>query len=98
MPDPEHRRVLWERCLSPAMPRGTDLDLEFCARRFELSGGNIRSIAITAAYSAAGSGQPVAMLDLVRSIHREYRKLGRLCNESEFGPWLAVLSNGKEHP
>jgi hypothetical protein len=98
MPDPEHRRVLWERCLSPAMPRGNDLDLEFCARRFELSGGNIRSIAITAAYSAAGSGQPVAMLDLVRSIHREYRKLGRLCNESEFGPWLAVLSSGKEHP
>jgi hypothetical protein len=98
MPDPEHRRVLWERSLSPALPRGDDLDLEFCAERFELSGGNIRSVAITAAYTAAGSGQPVAMLDLVRSIHREYRKLGRLCNESEFGPWLGALSRGKEHP
>jgi hypothetical protein len=98
MPDTEHRRVLWERCLSPAMPRDDDLDLTFCAERFELSGGNIRSIAITAAYTAAGSGQPVAMLDLVRSIHREYRKLGRLCNESEFGPWLEVLSPGKERP
>ena len=33
-----------------------DLDLEFCARSFELSGGNIRSAAITAAYLAAEAG------------------------------------------
>ena len=61
------RRALWDRCLAPGVPRAEDLDLDFCARAFELSGGNIRSIAITAAYLAADSGRPVAMVDLIRA-------------------------------
>ena len=28
------------------------------------------------------------MAHLIRGVEREYRKLGRLCLESEFGPWL----------
>jgi hypothetical protein len=31
---------------------------------------------------------PVSMADLIRATFREYRKLGRLIHESEFGPWL----------
>jgi len=86
-PDVELRRALWDRCLSPGVPRADDIDLDFCARAFELSGGNIRSIAITAAYLAADSGQPVTMADLIRGVHREYRKLGRLVVASEFGEY-----------
>jgi len=91
MPDPEFRLVLWERCLGRDVPRGDDLDLDFAAKRFELSGGNIRSIAVTAAYFAAETGRPVSMLDLMRATQREYRKLGRLCVESEFGPWYSLV-------
>jgi hypothetical protein len=94
LPDPEFREVLWERCLGPDVPRGDDLDLSFAARRFELSGGNIRSIAVTAAYFAAETGQPVGMLELMRATQREYRKLGRLCVESEFGPWYSLVVAG----
>ncbi|MDQ3107444.1 MAG: ATP-binding protein, partial [Actinomycetota bacterium] len=50
LPDPEFREQLWERCLGSNIPRADDLDLAFAAQRFELSGGNIRSIAVTAAY------------------------------------------------
>jgi hypothetical protein len=32
------------------------------------------------------------MAHLIKGVEREYRKLGRLCLESEFGPWLATLS------
>jgi len=88
VPDEEQRRVLWERCLGAAVPRAGDVDLDFCATRFDLSGGNIRSIALTAAYLAAARGDAVAMTDLMRATQREYRKLGRLCVRSEFGPWL----------
>lgn len=94
LPDPEFRQVLWERCLGPDVPRGDDVDLEFAAKRFELSGGNIRSIAVTAAYFAAETGKPVGMLELMRATQREYRKLGRLCVESEFGPWYSVVVAG----
>jgi SpoVK/Ycf46/Vps4 family AAA+-type ATPase len=87
-PDVELRRALWDRCLAPGVPRSPDLDLDFCARAFELSGGNIRSIAITAAYLAAGGGRSVAMIDLIRGVHREYRKLGRMVVAAEFGDYF----------
>lgn len=91
LPDADFRERLWELCLGPDVPRGDDLDLRFAAERFELSGGNIRSIAVTAAYFAAQTGSPVGMLDLMRATQREYRKLGRLCVESEFGPWYSLV-------
>ncbi len=90
-PDVELRRALWDRCLAAGVPRGSDLDLDFCARSFELSGGNIRSVAITAAYLAADSGRPVEMLDLVKAVHQEYRKLGRLIVPGEFGPFYSLV-------
>jgi xanthine/CO dehydrogenase XdhC/CoxF family maturation factor len=58
-----------------------------------LSGGNIRSIAITAAYLAADSGRPVAMVDLIRAVHREYRKLGRMVVAAEFGEYFQMTGS-----
>lgn len=91
VPDPEQRLLLWERCLGPLLPRGTDLDLTFCAENFELAGGNIRSIAVTAAYLAADTGGAVTMTTLIHAIQREYQKLGRLTLASEFGPYLGLV-------
>lgn len=93
MPQVEQRRLLWVRCLGPRLPLADDVDLDFCARSFPLSGGNIRNIALTAAYLAANEGRPVGMLELMRATHREYRKLGRLTLESEFGPWLSQVAS-----
>jgi len=87
LPEPEYRAVLWSRSLGSHIPRAADVDLDFLAERFELSGGNIRSIALTAAYMAAETGQPVTMADLVRATAREYRKLGRLIVRQEFGDY-----------
>ncbi len=87
-PDENARLALWRRCLAPPLPCADDLDLEFCARAFELSGGNIRSVGITAAYLAAGSGGRITMAQLISAVQQEYRKLGRLILEREFGPHL----------
>ena len=91
VPDETLRRALWERCLGVALPRASDVDLDFCAAAFELSGGNIRSVAVTAAYLAAEAGRPVTMADLVAAVAIEYRKLGRLCLDHEFGPYVDLL-------
>ncbi|MET8546437.1 ATP-binding protein, partial [Kitasatospora sp. NPDC004799] len=93
LPDEAQRRLLWDRCLGPLVPRGDDLDLDFCARSFELSGGSIRACAVSAAYLAAGAGAPLGMAQLVTAVVGEYRKLGRLVLASEFGPWLGVLGD-----
>ncbi|HEX4214919.1 MAG TPA: ATP-binding protein [Candidatus Dormibacteraeota bacterium] len=92
-PDPEEedRLRLWERCLGTEAPRSEDVDLAFFARAFRLSGGNIRNIVLTAAYAAAQDDGPIGMTHLVLATQREYRKLGRMVVESEFGPWLEVL-------
>jgi hypothetical protein len=91
MPDAALRRALWDRCLGRYVPRAANLDLGFCAASFELSGGNIRSAAVAAAYRAAQDLRPVTTADLVAGVHREYQKLGRLTLETEFGEYYALL-------
>ncbi|MGW3071451.1 AAA family ATPase [Kitasatospora sp. NPDC001132] len=93
LPDEAQRRLLWDRCLGPLVPRGDDLDLDYCARNFELTGGSIRACAVSAAYLAAGTGAPLGMAQLVSAVVGEYRKLGRLVLASEFGPWLGRLGD-----
>ena len=91
-PTPELRRALWKGCLAPPLPLADDLDWDFLADAFEMAGGNIRSASTTAAYLAAGHGTPVTMALLVRAVQQEYRKLGRLVLEREFGRFYAALS------
>jgi hypothetical protein len=92
LPEIDDRRRLWVRNLSAGVPKADDIDVDFLARRFTLSGGNIRNVAVGAAFLAADAGRPMTMEDLVRETAREYRKLGRLCVEAEFGPWFAVVA------
>ncbi len=95
LPDAAQRLALWERCLGDVLPRAADLDLSFCADRFELAGGSIRACAVTAAYLAAESGVPLTMRQLMTAVAQEYRKLGRLLLEGEFGRWTReVLTQG----
>lgn len=91
MPQEEAREALWRMHLPARLPQAADLDLAFMARRFQLSGGNIRNICMTAAYLAAEDGGGVSMAHLIRATEREYRKLGRLTLEAEFGPYVSLL-------
>lgn len=93
VPDATQRLALWERCLGDRLPRAGDLDLAFCADRFELAGGSIRACAVTAAYFAAASGEPLTMPQVVTAVAQEYRKLGRLLLEGEFGPYVDQVTH-----
>ncbi|MDN5770880.1 MAG: ATP-binding protein [Microlunatus sp.] len=90
-PSVDARRSLWERCLAPPLPIDDDLDLAFLAEAFELAGGNIRSASTTAAYLAAGASTMVTMQQVITAVEQEYRKLGRLVLEREFGRYYAQL-------
>jgi len=85
-PDVARRRALWDRCLGTVLPRDDDVDLEFCADAFDVTGGSIRSIAVTAAYLAADSDGEITMPLLMDAVQREYRKLGRLLLPGQFAP------------
>jgi SpoVK/Ycf46/Vps4 family AAA+-type ATPase len=91
-PDEAARLALWRMHLPDGLPVAKDLDLEFMADRFALAGGSIRNICLTAAYFAADADSPVEMADLIRATGREYRKLGRLTIEAEFGQYHGLLA------
>ncbi|MEU0056340.1 ATP-binding protein [Streptomyces sp. NPDC006334] len=76
-PDAGQRLALWRHGLSH-VPCADGIDPAPLAAQFELAGGSIRSAVVTAAYLAAGRGEPVGDGDLLEGARREYRKAGRL--------------------
>lgn len=86
-PNEKNRHRIWEKIWPSATPRTPNLDIDFMARRFELAGGNIRNIALAAAFLAADDGEVVDMRHLIRATQREYQKMGKVMSESEFGEY-----------
>jgi hypothetical protein len=84
-PDQAHRREIW-RCIFPAKTPTDNLDLGALSR-LSVSGGNIRSIALNAAFAASDSDEPVRMNHLLRAARMEYDKLEKPLTEAEIGGW-----------
>jgi SpoVK/Ycf46/Vps4 family AAA+-type ATPase len=83
-PSEQDRRRIWEKVWPENTPRSQDLDLSFMARRFEMAGGNIRNIALAAAFLAAADEGAVTMAHLIQATRREYQKMGKVVTEGEF--------------
>jgi ATP-dependent 26S proteasome regulatory subunit len=80
-PGIKERKLIWQRALPVETPT-KDLDFERLAR-LSLSGGNIQSIALNAAFMAASNGQTVTMPILMSAARAELRKLDRGFSEGE---------------
>ncbi|WP_338846079.1 ATP-binding protein [Massilia sp. W12] len=81
-PGPRERARIWQGALPPALPRAR-LDFERLAR-LNLSGGNIHSIVLNAAFCAADASAPLDMQMLLNSARAELRKLDKPIVEAEF--------------
>lgn len=82
-PEQDYRLRIWQTLFPPEVPRTPDLDFTLLARRFKLTGGNIRNIIISASYLAASNGGQVSMEHLLHGARRELQKMGRLVNEAD---------------
>jgi hypothetical protein len=91
LPDERQREQLWAAVFPADTPKGGDLDLDYLARRFKLSGANIKNVALNSAFLAAANGGQVDMGHVVTALEREYRKLGKLISRSEFGAYGHLL-------
>jgi SpoVK/Ycf46/Vps4 family AAA+-type ATPase len=83
MPDRRDRLRIWEGMLPAQAEREPGLDLVPLAEQFELSGGEIRNVALAAAYMAASEGRPIGMAHLKRALRREFVNTGRVLGERE---------------
>jgi ATPase family associated with various cellular activities (AAA) len=84
-PDAPHRAEIWRR-IFPAETPTQDLDVSRLAR-LSIPGGNIRNIALHAAFLAADAGGAVTMAHLARAARSEYAKLEKPLTEAEIGGW-----------
>ncbi len=94
MPDVAERRRLWNSLLPDSMPRADDIDFEFLATRFELSGGNIKNAVQTAALLAAEANpRAVRFAHLLVGVRKEMRKIGRVFDASDFGRYRGLVAD-----
>jgi hypothetical protein len=85
-PGDEERRRIWAGIWPRDMPRGDGLDAADLGRRFEMTGGNIRNVALAAAFLAASDGVAVQLDHVLRATRREYQKMGKLIEDASLRP------------
>jgi ATPase family associated with various cellular activities (AAA) len=85
-PDPPQRAEIWRRILPKATPiEGLDYAK---LSKLNVPGGNIRNIAMNAAFLAANDGRCVRMAHLLAAARAEYGKLERPLTDAEIGGWI----------
>jgi SpoVK/Ycf46/Vps4 family AAA+-type ATPase len=84
-PDAFQRQEIWKK-MFPAETPTENLDLTKLAK-LNITGGNIRNIAMNAAFIAADENEPVSMPHIRRAAKSEYAKLEKPMSTSESGSW-----------
>ncbi|MBE8986483.1 ATP-binding protein [Nostoc sp. LEGE 12450] len=88
LPDTKNRHLIWQRIFPKNAPCSPNLDLELLAQNLEITGANIRYIALTAAFLAADDGGVIEMVHLIRALRREYQKMGQVVRDKDLGQYV----------
>jgi SpoVK/Ycf46/Vps4 family AAA+-type ATPase len=91
MPEEADRLRIWQGIFPREMPVGNDVDLKFMSRQFKITGGNIKNIAVSAAFLAAEDGRVLKMENLIHATKREYQKIGKLCTQIDFAQYFDLV-------
>lgn len=83
-PDESLRRLIWESCLVPELPREA-IDTAYLAGQFELTGGMIKNIMQCACITAICEERPLCMEHILGAIRMEYEKMERVITPELWG-------------
>ena len=84
-PEAPERAEIWRRVFPAATPtEGLRIDR---LARLTAAGGNIRNIALGAAFLAADAGEPVRMAHLLSAARSEFAKLEKPLTDVEIAGW-----------
>ena len=84
-PTVAERIEIWRR-MFPAQTPVDQLDVSRLAK-LNVAGGNIRNIALNAAFLAADANEPVRMNHILRATRSEYLKIEKPLTSAEIGGW-----------
>ncbi len=90
-PDKEQRKLIWMGIFPAGAPVDKNLDYEFLAEKFALAGGNIKNIALNAAFYAAHSSCSISIKEIMQAAKREYKKLGKTFLMSDYAPYYQLI-------
>lgn len=90
-PNETEREKLWRGMFPQDTPLADDINFHFLADQFELPGGDIRVIALDAAFLAAQNGQIINMEHLVNATARQLIKQGKAPGATEFKQYQQLL-------
>lgn len=92
LPDREQRRVLWKSMFPDGLVVDEDVDLEFLAEKFELSGSQIKNSILNGAFLALSQGKErIGMKQLVIAVQRELKKSGKHLTPQDFGEYYLLI-------
>ncbi len=89
-PGREERGALWRKAIPERMP-AEELDYEYLAETFELSGSNIRNIVLHAAFLAAEREKALGMEEILLAVKNEFSKSGKTLTRAELGEYHMLL-------
>ncbi|MEH2120988.1 ATP-binding protein [Nostoc sp.] len=85
-PDANQRAEIWQRVF-PSQTPTEGLDFTKLAQ-LSVTGGNIRNIALNAAFIAANTGESLEMKHILQATRNEYIKLERSLTDTEINSWV----------
>ena len=92
-PDGGYRYHIWKKVFPEHTPLSDDIDFDFLAHKLKLTGGNIRNIALNAAFLAADNGARVHMGHVICATKREFQKMGRLLVRADFEQYYDLVGS-----
>ncbi|MCL2311632.1 MAG: AAA family ATPase [Firmicutes bacterium] len=90
-PNKNERKEIWQSIFSKYVPLSKDIDFDFVSK-FEISGGSIKNIALSACFMAAEEKNKVSMKHILISLENELKKQGHTALKSDFGSYSYLLN------
>lgn len=83
MPTKEYRKKIWSSIFPERTPMSADIDFDYISEKFELTGGNIKNIALRSAFMAAEKDNEIMMKDILVATKEELHKIGKVFINSQ---------------
>lgn len=90
-PDENQRKLIWKGIFPKECPIAHDIDYKFLSEKIKLAGGNIKNMALSAAFYAVENSGQVNMHHILHAAKREYQKVGKPFLKSDFEPYYKLI-------
>jgi hypothetical protein len=91
LPDASVREEIWRGAFAKEVPLSDDIDFEYLAQTFEISGGDIKNIVLNAVFYGAADEGMVTMKHVMKAVHRELTKGRNVALTGNYGKYSYLL-------